>query len=104
MTIIAAMMILIARTDIQNPYFVMMLVAPTIGFWFLDGYFLQMESIFRAIYNDIRVQSDTNFEMNMDKHKHKPEYKLSSTLFSLHTCCILYGRDCFDCQHVSCRL
>ena len=83
MTIIVAAMILIARQDIQNPYFVLVLILPAIGFWILDGYFLRQERLFRQIYDEIRVQSDTEFEMNPTKHKSKPKCSWFSAIFSL---------------------
>ena len=83
MTIIVAAMILIARQDIQNSYFVLVLILPALGFWILDGYFLWQERLFRQIYGEIRVQSDTDFEMNPTKHKNKPKCSWFSSIFSL---------------------
>ena len=81
--LIVAAMILIARQDIQNPYFVLVFILPAIGFWILDGYFLRQERLFRQIYDEIRVQSDTDFEMNPTKHKNKPKCTWLSAFFSL---------------------
>ena len=81
--LIVAAMILIARQDIQNPYFVLLLILPALGFWILDGYFLRQERLFRQIYDEIRVQSDTDFEMNPMKHKNKPKCSWLSAIFSL---------------------
>ena len=83
MTIIVAAMILIARQNLQNPCFVLALILPALGFWILDGYFLWQERLFRAVYNEIRVQSDTDFEMNPMKHKNKPKCSWISAIFSL---------------------
>ena len=47
MTIIVAAMVLIAKHDVQNPYFVLALVLPVLGFWILDGDFLWQERLFR---------------------------------------------------------
>ena len=83
MTIIVAAMVLIARQNIQNPDFVLLLILPAIGFWILDGYFLRQERLFRQIYDEIRVQSDTDFEMNPMKHKNKPKCSWLSAFFSI---------------------
>ena len=83
MTIIVAAMILITRQDIQNPYFVLVLILPALGFWILDRYFLRQERLFRQIYDEIRAQSDTDFEMNPTKHKNKPKCSWLSAFFSL---------------------
>lgn len=83
MTIIVAAMVLIAKQDIQNPDFVLVLILPALGFWILDGYFLWQERLFRQVYNAIRVQSDTDFEMNPMKHKNKPQCSWFSAIFSV---------------------
>ena len=83
MTIIIAAMVLITRQEIQNPYFVLVLILPAIGFWILDGYFLWQERLFRQIYDEIRVQSDTDFEMNPMKHRDKPKCSWFSAFFSI---------------------
>ena len=81
MTIIVAAMVLIAKPDIPNPYFVLLLTLPTLGFWILDGYFLWQERLFRQVYGEIRVQSDTDFTMNSMKHKNKPQCSWFSAIF-----------------------
>ena len=83
MTIIVAAMVLIAKPDMQNPYFVLVLIVPVFGFWILDGYFLWQERLFRKVYGAIRVQSDTDFEMNPMKHRNEPKCSWLSAIFSL---------------------
>ena len=80
--LIVAAMVLIAKQDIQNSYFVLVLILPALGFWILDGYFLRQERLFRQIYSEIRVQSDTEFEMNPTKHKNKPKCSWITAVFS----------------------
>ena len=82
MTIIVAAMVLIAKSDIQNPYFVLGLIVPVFGFWILDGYFLRQERLFREIYNEIRIQGNTDFEMDAQKHKNKPKCSWPAAMFS----------------------
>jgi len=80
MTIILAAMILISKHEIQIPYYVpVLLILPV---WILDGYFLWQERLFRNIYGEIRVQSDTDFEMNPMKHRNKPKCSWQSAIFS----------------------
>ena len=80
--LIVAGLVLIAKQDLQNPYFVLVLILPALGFWILDGYFLWQERLFRQVYNEIRAQSDTDFEMNPTKHKNKPKCSWFSAIFS----------------------
>ena len=83
MTILVAAMVLIARENLQNSYFVLVLFLPIVGFWILDGYFLWQERLFRYVYDDIRQQTDTDFKMDLGKHKGKPKSSWISAIFSL---------------------
>ncbi len=83
MTILVAAMILIARENLQNNYFVLTLLLPIVGFWILDGYFLWQERLFRQVYEDIRQQTDTDFQMDLGKHRSKPKCSWISSIFSI---------------------
>ena len=83
MTILVAAMVLIARENLQNSYFVSALFLPIVGFWILDGYFLWQERLLRHVYDDIREQTDTNFKMDLGKHKGKPKSSWLSAIFSV---------------------
>ena len=88
--ILAAGVIFIARNEIQNEYFLLLFSIIVIGFWVLDGYFLQQERLFREIYNDIRKQETTDFAMNIGKHTNKKNCKHLKSVFS-KTLNIFYG-------------
>ena len=83
MTLIVAAMVLIAKPTMQNSPFILVLIVPSFGFWILDGYFLWQERLFRQVYNEIRVQFDTDFEMNPTKHKNKPKCSWPAAIFSI---------------------
>ncbi|MDE0502702.1 MAG: hypothetical protein OXI86_01385 [Candidatus Poribacteria bacterium] len=83
MTIIAAAMVLIAKHEVENPNFVLALVFPVVGFWILDGYFLWQERLFRKVYDKVRVQPDTDFQMDVAKHRGKPKCSWVSAIFSV---------------------
>ena len=83
LTILVAAMVLIAKEELQNPYYVFILFLPIIGFWILDSYFLWQERLFRRVYDDIREQTDTNFKMDLDKHKGQKKCSPISAFFSL---------------------
>lgn len=89
MTIIVTAMVLIARHDIQHPRLILSLIIPILGFWMLDGYFLWQERLFRKIYDEVRCQSDTDFKMDVMKHKNKPKCSWVSATFSV-TLAIFY--------------
>ena len=83
MTILVAAMVLIAKEHLQNQYFVLSLFLPIAGFWILDGYFLWQERLFRQVYEEIRQQSDTDFKMDLSKHRGKPKCSWISAIFSI---------------------
>ena len=83
MTILVAAMVLIARENLQNQYFVLVLLLPVVGFWILDGYCLWQERLFRQVYEEVRQQSDTDFKMDLGKHRDKPKCSWISSIFSV---------------------
>ena len=83
MTVIVTAMVLIARHDLQNPCIILSLIIPILGFWILDGYFLWQERLFRKVYDDVRTQADTDFKMDVMKHKKKPKCSWISAMFSI---------------------
>ena len=83
MTVIVATMVLIARYDMQNPCLVLAVMLPILGFWTLDGYFLWQERLFRQVYDEVRGQSDTDFKMDVMKHRDKPKCSWLSAMFSV---------------------
>ena len=90
MTVIVTTMVLIARYDMQNPCIVLAVIFPVLGFWILDGYFLWQERLFRQVYEEVRVQSDTDFRMDVMKHVNKPQCSWLSAVFSV-TLVIFYA-------------
>ena len=97
MTILVAAMVLIARENLQNQYFLLALFLPIVGFWILDGYFLWQELLFRQVYEDIRQQADTDFKMDLastETNRNAAGYQL----FFLSRLLFLFDRDTF-CVH-----
>ena len=80
--LIVAAMVFVAIQGQKYPVVFLMPLTLVAGFWILDGYFLWQERLFREVYNEIRVQSDTDFEMSPMKHKNRPECSWLSAIFS----------------------
>ena len=93
MTIIALSMVLTARYGLQNPYIILAFFLPVLGFWVLDGYFLWQERLFRKVYDEVRQKTDTDFKMDVMKHRDKPKCTWFSSVFSV-TLVIFYGMEC----------
>ena len=92
MTILAAGIIFVARSQIQSAYIVLTFIIPVVGFWTLDGYFLWQERLFRKVYDEVRKQAKTDFEMNPIKHKDKPKCSWIASMFSV-TLNVFYGME-----------
>ena len=89
-TILVAAMVLVAKQDLPNPCIVLVLLLLIVRFWILDGYFLWQERLFRKVYEEIRQQDDTDFKMDVGKHKKKRECSRRSAIFS-QTLLIFYS-------------
>lgn len=92
MTILAAGIIFVARSQVQSAYIVLTFIIPVVGFWILDGYFLWQERLFRKIYDEVRKQAKTDFEVNPKKHKDKPKCSWIASMFSV-TLNVFYGME-----------
>ena len=97
MTILVAAMVLIARENLQNQYFVLVLLLPVVGFWILDGYFLWQERLFRQVYEEVRQQSDTDFKMDLGKHRDTPKCSWISAIFSVTLIIFYFIEGLFVC-------
>ena len=71
LALIVAAMALIAIHYVHLSYFSLILIPFFLGFWILDGYFLWQERLFRKVCDEIRVRSDTNFDLAPIEHKNK---------------------------------
>ena len=90
MALLVGGIILITRSEVQSGWIILAFLFPIVGFWILDGYFLWQERLFREIYNEVRKQETTNFEMNPMKHIDKLKRTWFSSIFSV-TLNIFYG-------------
>lgn len=90
-TIVSALLAVYASNN--NLEFIWIGIIPTILFWFLDSYYLQLERKFRGLYNDVAGVSKEpkeikGMEMKPDLYK-GGKYKFINVLFS-NTMCPLY--------------
>lgn len=87
-TLVSALFALAAAAS--NEMFVALALLPALAFWTLDGYFLQQERLFRALYDKVRIieASAVDFSMNTSAVKEQvaswPRVMLSKTLIIYH--------------------
>lgn len=70
--------------------FVYLAYFPAIAFWYLDGYFLYQERLFRKLYDHVRELSEEEIDFSMntqplqDQVETLVEVTLSKTLLAFH--------------------
>jgi len=88
-TLVVAVFALNAKDGLDSNY-VLAALLPVFIFWFLDGYYLQRERLFRALYDEVRVKEENQIDYSMQtKHLRKGELTLKSVLLS-KTLLVLY--------------
>ncbi len=61
-TLVSALFAL--ATNDTNQKFIIIAYFPVITFWFLDGYYLYQERLFRKVYDKNRTNQNTDYSMN----------------------------------------
>lgn len=78
-TIIAA---LIALSIKENNFSIYLLsLFPTIVFWILDSFYLYKETLFRHLYDEIRLKKNEEIDYSMDVSKYKSKKCFCKILF-----------------------
>ncbi|MDZ7587250.1 MAG: hypothetical protein U0946_05835 [Patescibacteria group bacterium] len=78
-TVVSALFVLAVK-DSNASYF-LLAYFPVIFFWFIDGYFLWQERLYRKLYDQVRIKKrSTGFYMETDDFKKNCLY--SETFFS----------------------
>lgn len=90
MTVLVAGALLMMSLRPDQSLFASTLLIPVFGFWLLDAYFLRQERLFRAEYDRVRQQDETDFAMNPMQHKDLPKHSRSAAFFS-ETLVVFYG-------------
>ena len=90
MAVLVAGALLMVRLRPDQPLLALTLLLPVVGFWLLDAYFLWQERLFRAEYDRVRKQDETDFAMNPMQHKDLPKHSWPATFFSV-TLVVFYG-------------
>lgn len=68
-TIVAGFLAIFAAGKVLNEIFLFVAIAPTMLFWLLDAYYLQMEKKYRLLYDDVKNDTAEPFNMNADGYK-----------------------------------
>ena len=83
MTVLVAGSLLMVRFRPDQPLLALTLLVPVLGFWLIDAYFLWQERLFRAEYDRVRQQDETDFAMKPLQHKDKPKHSWPAAFFSV---------------------
>ena len=69
MTLTAAILALAANTS--NGAVALIAVLPGITFWGLDAYYLRLEKLYRALYDDVRTKNSEEDALSMEVRKYE---------------------------------
>ena len=83
-TIVSALLALYASSD--NLTYIFVAIVPTLLFWYLDAYYLQLERKFRGLYDDVKDPEKRISFFSMDITNYKDgRFKFCECLFSRTT-------------------
>lgn len=86
-TIVSALLALYASSS--NITYIFIAIVPTMIFWFLDSYYLQLERKFRKLYMDVVAGNRTDFQMSISNYTGGKCHFFNVFCFSTIT--LLYG-------------
>ncbi|WP_235867287.1 hypothetical protein [Priestia abyssalis] len=55
-----------ANTKEMDAKYLLIAYIPVVCFWFLDGFFLHQERLFRKLYDDVRCKEEANIDYSMN--------------------------------------
>lgn len=84
--LVAALLTFAAEKD-GNPRRVLVALVPVVIFWYLDGFYLRQERLFRRLYDAVRLGEESArqggpFTMNTKPYEAEPNNKLSTAFWS----------------------
>ena len=82
MTVLVGGSLLMVRMRSEQPLLALTLLVPVLGFWLLDAYYLWQERLFRAEYDRVRQQDETDFAMIPMQHVDKPDNSRRAAFWS----------------------
>lgn len=91
---IISILFIFSNKEMNKSYLLITLLAVLV-FWYLNGFFLQQERKFRALYDKVRIQSESeiDFSMSTDEFKSRDFYLIgnifSKSIFPLYLVIII---------------
>ena len=82
MTLVVATIVLMVKSDLKNPLIILTVLVPIFGFWFLGGYFVRQERLFRRLYEETSSLSETNFSMDTGRFRQESYCRRRSAIVS----------------------
>jgi hypothetical protein len=65
-SVVTVAALLTLATEVDRRPFAWIALLPALGFWFLDGYFLWQERMFRSLYDRVRTSSNVQVDFSMN--------------------------------------
>ncbi|HHT7733866.1 TPA: hypothetical protein ACT2FU_000520 [Streptococcus suis] len=80
-TIVVGLFIFLQNDNLKNNLYIYL--APIIGFWFLDSYYLWQERLYRNLYSQLIIDLSESSDLKLSVESYKKEIQYCSALFSI---------------------
>jgi len=87
--LVSALFALLAQSE--NQTFIYIAYLPAIAFWFLDGYFLWQERLFRVLYDRVRAMKEEEIDFSMNTSIVKDSIKTWGDIIFSKTLLVFHG-------------
>ena len=81
-TVIFVAAVLGFATKDSKPHYVWLAAIPTFSFWFLDGFYLNQERLFRRLYDTVRETDEDEIDFSMNTVPFKKSGDWFKAIFS----------------------
>lgn len=79
----------------SNVQFVVLAYFPALIFWFLDGYFLWQERLYRRLYDKVRLMDESGVDFSMSTVEFRRSTSLWTDVVLSKTLLVFHGVICF---------
>ncbi|HFI0402120.1 TPA: hypothetical protein ACGOWV_000319 [Streptococcus suis] len=80
-SIVVGLFIFLQENNLKNNYFIYL--APIIGLWLLDSYYLWQERLYRKLYSQLICDLNESSDLKLSVEAFKEEIQYISALFSI---------------------
>jgi hypothetical protein len=69
-TLTAGIIALVGAVQRPSPLYILAAILPVLVFWWMDAKYLQLERLYRALYDDVRLDRELDpYDMRVDRYR-----------------------------------